>query len=360
MVKRSRTPKNNKQRLFVVLAIIAFSSVGAMIIRFSDAASFVAIIEPENGIKTNVQDCSSPQASQGKCIQFNSNTNNGGTVYTQACSKQLVHSVSGTVNSAGANLGEISGVVASRKQNGVYWVHNDSGDSARIVAINPAGAVLGVFSLTGSGVSAYDYEDIGIGPGPVVGKDYLYIADIGDNNAVRSSIKIYRVAEPSANIGGKSQAVAAEWVTLKYPDGAHNAESFFVDPRDGYWYIVQKTTNGESKIYKTSGRNLSAGSTTTLTDSGVRFLKGTAKPYQETTSADMSPDASTIIIRTYQSSYIYDSRNKTVESALSGTPCVGPVVSEGQGEAVGFKPDSRGYVSISEGNNQRVNNIDMR
>ncbi len=351
---------NQHKRRMLALAVIALIAlVGVVVLRISLAGTFSVSLEPENGNKVGVSDCNDDQASQGKCVQFGSLIDSD-TVYTQACANRLALSVSGNVSSGSTKLEEISGVVASRKQNGVYWVHNDSGDSARFFALNASGGLIGTYNLSGSGISAIDYEDIGIGPGPDINKDYLYIADIGDNGSSRGSIKIYRIAEPTANLNGGSQSVSAEGFILKYPDGAHNAESFFVDPRDGFWYIVQKTPNGESKIYKVNGRNLSVGSTTTMIDTGVRFQKGNSKPYQETTASDMSPDGSTIIIRTYPAYYIYDSRNKSVESALSGTPCLGPSISEGQGEAVGFKANSRGYVSISEGKSPKVNNVDMR
>lgn len=361
--KEYKTNKWNitrNSKFWLVLSIGIIGILGVLILKYGTASTYSISLETENGLKSNIVDCQDSQASQGECVQFGKSTSLGESIFDQACSKQLNYTVSGTVSSASAGLDEISGVVVSRKQNDVYWVNEDSGDSARVIALNSKGAVIGRFTLTGSGVSAYDYEDLGMGPGPVDGQDYLYIADIGDNNAVRSTIKIYRIPEPNANINGGTKTVSADSITLKYPDGAHNAESYFVNPKDGYWYIIQKTTNGASKIYKVNGRGLATGSTATLIDTGVHFQKGSSKPFQETTSADMSPDGSTIIIRTYQAYYIYDSRNKTVETALSSAPCIGPAISEGQGEAVGFKPNNRGYVSISEGTNQKINNIDMR
>ncbi|NLT76895.1 MAG: hypothetical protein GXX98_10255, partial [Planctomycetes bacterium] len=59
---------------------------------------------------------------------------------------------------------EASGLVASRKNPGVLWVHNDSGDTARVFAIDTRGNLLGVCSVTGA--KARDWEDIAIGPGP--------------------------------------------------------------------------------------------------------------------------------------------------------------------------------------------------
>src|SRR5215203_1068814 len=57
---------------------------------------------------------------------------------------------------------EASGIAASRMNSNVLWTHNDSGDSARVFAMTPAGTNLGTYSLTGAG--ATDWEDIAVGP----------------------------------------------------------------------------------------------------------------------------------------------------------------------------------------------------
>src|SRR5438105_1945139 len=64
-----------------------------------------------------------------------------------------------------SELTEASGVVASRNNSNVLWTHNDKGDSARIFAIDTQGRKLGVYTLLGA--TNVDYEDIGLGPGPV-------------------------------------------------------------------------------------------------------------------------------------------------------------------------------------------------
>ena len=60
---------------------------------------------------------------------------------------------------------EISGIVASRQNPGVLWVHNDSGDRPRIYAIDTKGDLLGICNV--GGATERDWEDIAIGPGPV-------------------------------------------------------------------------------------------------------------------------------------------------------------------------------------------------
>src|SRR5262249_7387635 len=102
----------------------------------------------------------------------------------------------GTVDSDA--IFEASGLVASRAHSGVWWVHNDSGDSARVFAISSEGALLGTFQLAGA--SAQDWEDIALGPGPKSGVDYLYLGDIGDNGEARENIVVWRLEEPAVEV----------------------------------------------------------------------------------------------------------------------------------------------------------------
>ena len=71
---------------------------------------------------------------------------------------------------------EASGIAASRKNPGVLWVHNDSGDVNRVFALTPAGTHLGIYTITGAG--AVDWEDLAIGAlGAVVLADTRRLAD---------------------------------------------------------------------------------------------------------------------------------------------------------------------------------------
>ena len=47
------------------------------------------------------------------------------------------------------DLTELSGVVESRKQPGVLWTHNDSGDTDRFFALSRSGSLLGTFAIDG-------------------------------------------------------------------------------------------------------------------------------------------------------------------------------------------------------------------
>jgi hypothetical protein len=55
---------------------------------------------------------------------------------------------------------ESSGIVASRKNPGIYWTHNDSGDGAYLYAFDREGRDRGRWTVRGA--TAIDWEDIAI------------------------------------------------------------------------------------------------------------------------------------------------------------------------------------------------------
>jgi len=263
-------------------------------------------------------------------------------VLSAACKGTLVASTPGKV--ANDQITELSGIVSSRRENGVWWVNNDSGDSARLFAVGNNGRSLGEFHLAGA--TATDWEDIGIGRGPKAGVSYLYAADIGDNAEARPSVQVYRVAEPAVDPAKTASApktlngVAA--LTLTYPDGPHNAEAFFVDPKTGRLYIVSKEL-GAAGVYRAPAA-LAAGSTTKLQ------RVGTVNVGPLVTAADITPLGDAIALRTYTNVRIFArAGNTSVEAALKVKPCKGKTAAEQQGEAIGFTRNGRGYVTASEG-----------
>ena len=76
----------------------------------------------------------------------------------------------------------------------MLWTHNDSGNDAEVYLIDMEAKIRQTFIL--AGVDNRDWEDISIGPGPDSSKQYLYVADIGDNLAVHDKKYIYRFEEP--------------------------------------------------------------------------------------------------------------------------------------------------------------------
>jgi hypothetical protein len=107
-------------------------------------------------------------------------------------------------------IDEMSGIARSRTYEGVYWVHNDSGDRARIFPIRLDGSVIippfvsrrdssnrpedpsVVYEgIQIEGAANIDWEDIAIDG------DTLYIADVGNNANARRDLAVYVVKEPN-------------------------------------------------------------------------------------------------------------------------------------------------------------------
>ena len=275
----------------------------------------------------------------------------GSPVLLATCSKRLVASQSPPI--ADSALTEISGIAASRVTPGVLWVHNDSGDTARIFALDQQGVTRATLTL--SGATANDWEDIAIGPGPVAATSYIYAGDIGDNNSVRSEIVVYRVAEPvvdtAANISGSISGVDA--IRLRYPDGAHNAESLVVDPITKDLVIITKSmSGGAQKAYRVSG-STAPGVLTTM--EYLATVTTSSNFFGAITGADISPSGLQLAVRTYGGVVI--SARQSVSTPLAtfiggGTgivTCPAPGPAENQGEAIGFNAAGRGFTTVSEG-----------
>jgi len=239
---------------------------------------------------------------------------------------------------------EASGMVASRKNADVLWVHNDSGDMARLFAINSEAKLLGVCAVTGA--RARDWEDIAIGPGPKAGRHYLYIGDIGDNRARHACIRIYRVAEPevtSSQPFGKMRIGPAETIELTYPDGPRDAETLLLDPQTQDIYIISKR-----ELFNTVYRVPYPQSTTSPTV----MERVAALPWGFAVAGDVSPDGRRIIVRSPHNASLWRRPEGQPLWRAFREKSVGiPLMSEPQGEAISFDGKGQGYFTLSERGN---------
>lgn len=203
-----------------------------------------------------------------------------------------------------AGLPEASGVATSQKPD-VLWSHNDSGEPV-VVALGTDGAVRGRVWIAGAAVE--DWEDIDVGPCP--GGSCLYIGDIGDNNAKRGSVTVYRVTEPSPET---ERSPRAESMRLTYPDGPKDAEALIVLP-NGSLLLVSKGERSAVSVYRTPGTF--ANGTTVRLEAIATIASGNGRdgvPRQERiTGAAASRDGKWIVMRTLSAAMFY--RTSDVEA----------------------------------------------
>lgn len=233
-----------------------------------------------------------------------------------------------------AGLPEASGLVASRATDGRLWAHNDSG-KPELFALDVSGKVTARVTVTGAGVE--DWEALATAP---CGDGHcLFVADIGDNEATRQGIAVYRIPEPTTP--GSTAKVDAVY-RAAYPDGAHDAEALLAGA-DGALFVVTKGDTGSVALYRFP-KNLRADATMTLDHVGTLSRQQPAKGARITDGA-ISADGRTVVLRTESALTFYPAAaflkgtfepSRRVDLTSLGEP---------QGEAVSFGPSNTLYVA---------------
>jgi hypothetical protein len=245
----------------------------------------------------------------------------------------------GTVQTT--QIKEASGIVASRMNPGVLWVHNDSGNSPKVYALNIEGRLLGTYRLKGT--RCRDWEDIAIGPGPDPQRSYLYIGEIGDNQARYPSITIYRVPEPAVDPGrvlAETEIGPVEAVELTYPDGPKDAETLLVDPLSSDIYVIAKR-EFFCRVYR-------AAHPQSATKRTVMKLVATL-PWGFAVGGDVSPDGQWVIVRGPSSASLWRRpKDQELWRAFATEAFRLELMHEPQGEGICFDRDGHGYFTIGE------------
>lgn len=253
-------------------------------------------------------------------------------VLVLACVSALLHAqpaapsllqpaIHGRVESA--PIDEMSGIVRSHRHPDTYWVHNDSGDRARIFAIRSDGSsVLPTFSkFTFFGdapqdgkkqwqgfevlyAGNVDWEDIALD------ENYLYLADVGNNLNARRNLVIYAISEIDPTASTRS-AVVQKWPVhypeqQEFPPGNWHYDSESLFTSDGQLYLITKhrmagSTGGfeaGANLYRLDTRFTDQSNALTLVDSTVLITAATG--------ADVSPDGQTLAVISYEDLFLFD------------------------------------------------------
>ena len=252
------------------------------------------------------------------------------------------------------DLTEISGIVLSRRNVGVIWAHNDSGGEARIFAMDTEGRSLGVFPLEGA--TAIDWEDIAIGPGPSPEKDYLYVADTGNNDLSRQNITIYRVPEPPVSTTAplqESELGGVEVLPMRFPSEPRECETLLVHPKNGDIYLVTRSRNGSARehasIFHAPGPHREGRLRT------LQFLTSFPAP-AGIRGGDISSDGRMVVLRSHSRRHragalLWERTNldRPLHDIFRHQPNHITLRSEVQGESISFSADGKFLFTVSEG-----------
>lgn len=255
-------------------------------------------------------------------------------------------------------IDEMSGIVKSRRHPDTWWVHNDSGDSARIFAIRSDGSSIlptySKFTRYGDapeqgkeqwqgfevlGAGNVDWEDIALDA------SYLYLADVGNNLNLRKDLAIYAISEIDPTASTRS-AVVQKW-PVHYPEQTsfpplhwhYDSESLFVS--DGALYLITKHRHtgaiggfqAGANLYRLDTRHTDRSNALTLVDSTPLITAATG--------ADVSPDGQTLAVISYEDLFLFDrpaSGDRWLSSTHRRIPLDRSVLR--QAEAVAWEDDS--------------------
>jgi hypothetical protein len=247
---------------------------------------------------------------------------------------------------------EASGIGASRKNPGYFWVTNDS---------DPSGPILYLIDSLGKGKKEYvlggakqrDWEDLAV-VGESDGSATVYVADFGDNFLDNTNHTIYWFKDLKITTNPYTVLTDVNKLTFRLPDGFHDMETLLIDQKTKDIFVISKRENNK-RLYKIPAANVLNGSTVT-----AEFIEELAFSVPFTndlkiqqayylTGGSVSPDNSEILIRNYIGVFYW--KRKTGESIpdalLRGAKAV-PYKLEPQGEGITFSHDGSAYYTISE------------
>jgi hypothetical protein len=236
---------------------------------------------------------------------------------------------------AGPNR-ESSGIVRSRKQPDVFWVHNDSGDEPRLYPIHRDGSAYrsadhpDVPGVSIEGATHIDWEDM-----TTLADGTLAIADLGNNGNARKDLAIYVVDEPAATA---SRSIAARRIAVRYPD-----QTEFPPPRSNLNFdceaifsvgqtihvLTKHRSGSRTKLYRLDPRQ--AGPVSTLTLLGDFDIGGMV------VAADCDVTGKRLLILTMQRIWLFerdDLETPIFQGRVSSRPYFLP-----QAEAICFADD---------------------
>jgi len=234
-------------------------------------------------------------------------------------------------------LEEASGLVASVNNEGYYWTHNDSGHPAEVFLIDERAKIKLVCKL--KEIKNRDWEDIAVGPGPIEGKTYVYVGDIGDNKAQYPFKFIYRFEETI--ISDQKEMVISDYDTLvvQLSDQVRDTEAFTIDPITHSMFIFSKREDS-IQLYEIAYPF----SRDTLVADVIAKL-----PFHTINAADISADGREVLIKDYDNIYYWKREgDESLAKLFERRPIILPYDKGPQDEAIAWKRDGSGFFTLGE------------
>jgi hypothetical protein len=242
-------------------------------------------------------------------------------------------------NTIDQNYDEISGLVCGHKNEELIYMVEDKGNANKIFVFNRSGILQTKLIL--QGLENIDWEDIAIGSGPISGESYIYVADIGDNDGNRNSVRIIRFIEPDLSSISSNSIVINNYdiINFQYPNGAKDAETLLLNPFNKDLIIMTKvelvTRVYQLKYPYSSNMNK------------AEFIG--LLPTQKIVASDISSDGQRIVVKNKSTIYYWETHSNDIYKTLfHNAPKKISYIPEPRGESVGFSKDGKSYFTITE------------
>ena len=237
-----------------------------------------------------------------------------------------------------SRLEEASGLAMSMVNQGYLWTINDSGNPSEVFLLDDKAEIVMTCKL--KKIKNRDWEDIAIGPGEEPGSFYLYVGEIGDNEAKYDFKYLYKLQEPLFTGDKKIEVEMVDTLVIDLPDGKRDMESFTIDQTTGDMYFLSKREE-EVNIYWVARA---------LQDADTLVPQKFATiPYHNVVAADLSYDGMEILVKTYDE-ILYWRRGDSlsIRQVFAEEPIKLDYKPEPQGEAIAWNRDASGFFTLSE------------
>jgi len=255
-------------------------------------------------------------------------------------------------------VSEASGLEVASSGESLYLI-NDSGDSGRFFLAGTDGGQTRAVGIRGPDPT--DTEDMTLGRCPDDAGRCLFFADIGDNEARRTSVKIVVVREQASF---PPEVTPERRFRVRYPDGPRDAESLAIHP-NGDLFILTKMPDyaalrvSPSALYRIPYSDWAPDGVSELVAEPFGELDLTAissDPFSGSlaTGMDISDDGARLLVLTYMNAFEFD-----VDLSAGSFPGVVDMV-EGedyreialqtleQQESIAYLPSGDGFLYTTE------------
>lgn len=237
---------------------------------------------------------------------------------------------------ADARLSEASGLVASINNPGFFWTINDSGNPAEVFLIDQHATIRLVCTL--AAIKNRDWEDISIDRG-TDGRNYLYVADIGDNSSQYECKMIYRFEEPALLKAKERTITQFDTYVFRMPDGKRDAETILIDPDTHELFLISKREDSVG-LYRIP---------VPLSKDTMTLTKVMSMPFHQIVAGSVSSDGRKVLLKDYNNVYLWNrGADETLVQVLARIPIEIPYQREPQGEAIAWSLDGSDFYTLGE------------